>query len=150
MTNNRRQASRLFINKSFQTKVILMSSGVGLLVSVAYGLVFYTLIKDNYEILVDLSPMVEASRDVLRHELHQMMLFLIMGTVLFLVATVWFAIFLSHRTAGPLYQMKMVFEAVARGERGRRISVRSNDDFQDVAEAANRALDILEVGSGKP
>jgi methyl-accepting chemotaxis protein len=139
------------LNKRFQTKAILLSAGIGSVVAVAYSAAFYILMKDNYEILVDLSPMTESAKQLLHQELRQTVLLLVLGTLVFLLGTVTLALFVSHQAAGALYRMKTVFEQVAGGEFSKRIALRPGDDFKDVADAANRAIEALESrtrGSG--
>lgn len=64
-------------------------------------------------------------------------------TVFAAVLAAGLGLVLSHRTAGALYHFKRVFRDVQAGKRDARIHLRKHDDFQEVADEANAALDAL-------
>ena len=57
-------------------------------------------------------------------------------------------ILMTHRMAGPIYKFKMELKRIEQGEKPRRIGVRKGDEFQDVADALNGALDALGRNAG--
>jgi methyl-accepting chemotaxis protein len=50
---------------------------------------------------------------------------------------------MTHRMAGPIYSFKRELSRIEQGLPPRRIGVRKGDEFQDVADALNGALDAL-------
>lgn len=50
---------------------------------------------------------------------------------------------MTHRMAGPIYGFKKELRRIEEGHAPRRIGVRKRDEFGDVAEALNRALEAL-------
>ena len=62
-------------------------------------------------------------------------------SVLFAVGT---GLYFSHKMAGPVYRFKAELKRIEEGKRVREIVLRKGDDFQDVAESLNRALERLQ------
>jgi len=61
-------------------------------------------------------------------------------TFIFMVAN-----FLSHRIVGPVYAIKRSLESMGRGNfEEARLKLRSDDEFQDIAELVNSTVDRLE------
>jgi hypothetical protein len=62
--------------------------------------------------------------------------------------SVFFAIvvglYFSHKLAGPIYRFKLELQRIADGRERRIIQLRKGDDFQDVAEVLNRALEHVQ------
>ena len=50
-------------------------------------------------------------------------------------------LFFSHKLAGPIYRFKLELQRIVDGKDYRKVSLRDGDDFQDVADSLNRALD---------
>lgn len=59
------------------------------------------------------------------------------------------AIYLSHRIAGPIFNINRSLGEVARGNFSLRIRLRKTDELQDVASNINKVLDVLEEKSKK-
>lgn len=66
--------------------------------------------------------------------------------VLFGFAVALFGMFYSHRIAGPLYKLGMIFEGMSRGVLDNTIRLRKNDEALDVMEKLQKATRYL---SGK-
>lgn len=52
-------------------------------------------------------------------------------------------ILMTHRMAGPIHKFKTELARIEQGQAPRKIGVRKGDEFRDVAEALNGALDAL-------
>lgn len=100
--------------------------------------------RENYKVLVDLSPMEDDVKIQLYRELDQILGLVLLFSLAALLATALFGLVVSHRTAGPLYHMKRVFKAVRRGDSNMRVRLRALDDFRDVADEANAMIDTLQ------
>ncbi|MGH0030704.1 MAG: hypothetical protein ACQGVC_12995 [Myxococcota bacterium] len=55
---------------------------------------------------------------------------------------------MTHRMAGPIYKFKLELDRIREGHPPRHIGVRRGDEFADVAEALNGALDTLHTRAG--
>lgn len=140
---NQRKLKNFLINPKFQGKYIFWTTGTGLVLVAANSFLFYRFMKENYMILVDLSPMTDEAKTQLYYELHQLILILVVGSILFLIITSLIGVLFSHRVAGPLYKMKKTFEQITNGDKNLRIHLRPNDEFVDLAETCNKMLDSL-------
>lgn len=141
--NNRRQLKNILINPRYQLKYIFWLSATGLLLTVINCTIFYVFIKENYSILVELVPMPENVRNQLYSELFQIVGYLALVSFIFLLLVSALGLFLSHKTAGPLYHFKRVFTDIKSGRKDARIMLRPGDDFQDVAQSFNEMMNTL-------
>jgi methyl-accepting chemotaxis protein len=53
-------------------------------------------------------------------------------------------LYFSHKLAGPIYRFKLELQRIAEGRDRRTIRLRKGDDFHDVAEVLNRALEHVQ------
>ena len=53
-------------------------------------------------------------------------------------------LYFSHKLAGPIYRFKLELQRIADGRERRTIRLRKGDDFQDVADVLNRALEQVQ------
>lgn len=139
----KRSLRNLFINPRYQLRYVfwLGASGLGLIGM--YSLLFYRYVRENYAILVDLSPMNEEAKAQLYRELTEVIVRISAFSVVFLVLVTVVGIIYSHRTAGPMFQFKRVFDQIKSGDTSARIHLRPNDEFKDVAQAFNQMMDTL-------
>jgi len=114
----------------------------GLLISMNL-VVFYFYVKENYLLLVRMSPMDEEVKQQLFAELYHIFACLSGFSFLFIIVVSIIGIIISHRTAGPMYNFKQVFQKIQNGELKTRIQLRKHDEFQDVAIECNKMLDHL-------
>lgn len=141
--SSQRKFRNLLINPRYQVKYIFWTTFTGLFLIFINAMVFYVFIRENYRILVDMSPMEDEAKVQLYHELHQIVWLLGGFSVVFLVAVSIFGLVLSHRTAGPMYHFKRVFKAIRTGKHELRIRLRPKDDFADVAKECNEMIEYL-------
>ena len=132
------------INPRYQLKYMFWVSSTGLLFLLALNLAFYYYMRENYVILVELSPMEDAVKALLQKEMHQLVLIQFGVGLLFLGVISISGMFFSHRTAGPLYHFKRVFKEVAKGDVSIRIRLRRRDNLKDVAQCFNEMMDTIE------
>ena len=140
---HKRYLKNYIINPGYQFRYIfwLTSSGVVLVGINAW--IAYMYIRENYMMLVDLSPMTEEAKAQLYAELRHLILAIGSSSFLFLVVISVLGIVLSHRTAGPLYAFKRVFDEISKGNLNRRLKLRPGDEFQEVAESFNQMMDSV-------
>lgn len=142
-TNYKRSWRNFIINPAYQLRYVFWLSGSGLVLVALNGLTFYQHIKENYSILVELSPMTEESKAQLFHELNVIVFKIGSFSALFVLVVGIFGIIYSHRTVGPLYHFKRVFREIAAGNTALRVKLRKKDEFHDVAFEFNQMMDRL-------
>ena len=141
--SNRRKLKNYLINPTYQLKYIFWLALTGFVLFVFYAVNIYFHIKENYSILVELSPMTAEAKHQLYHELDSLIFKLGLGSMGFLVGVIFIGLVMSHRTAGPLYHFKRVFDSIKDGAMDSRIRLRPKDDFLDVAQSFNEMMDQL-------
>ncbi|MGK5082045.1 methyl-accepting chemotaxis protein [Bdellovibrionota bacterium FG-1] len=138
-----RKLRNLLINPRYQIRYVFWTSFTGLILIFSNALVFYAYIRENYKVLVDMSPMEDEAKAQLYRELHQILVLLGGFSCVFLVLVSIFGLVLSHRTAGPMFHFKRVFRDIRAGKHEARIHLRPKDDFGDVASECNEMIDYL-------
>ncbi len=141
---SQRKFSNFLINPKYQIKYVFWISSTGISLITINALIFYSFIKENYLILVDMSPMEDNVKVQLYHELNMILLYLGIFSVIFMCIVSAFGVILSHRTAGPMFHFKRVFKDIQQGKSDQRIRLRPKDDFKDVADECNRMIEFLQ------
>ncbi len=141
MSKKNRSIKSILINPKYQLRYIFWLTGTGLILVALNAGLFYSYVSEKYQILVDLSPMTDEVKAQLYTELNEVMVKLVGLSLLFLFLVGILGIVFSHRTAGPMYHFKRVFNAVKNGDKSQRVRLRPTDDFQDVAKAFNDMMD---------
>jgi len=140
---HKRYLKNYIINPAYQLRYIFWLTSSGLILVALNAWIAYSYIKENYLTLVDLSPMTDEAKDQLYSELRHLVLAISSSSLLFLILISVLGIFLSHKTAGPLYAFKRIFEEISQGETRKRLRLRPGDEFQDVAESFNKMMDSI-------
>ena len=143
MSAKNRNFKNILINPEYQIKYVFWVTTAGLSLIAANAFIVYHYIKENYKLLVELSPMDEASKAQLYQELNEILVKLGIVGFIFVVLTAIIGIRMSHRTAGPLYHFKRVFNEIKSGNTNARVRLRPKDDFKDVAESFNEMMDSI-------
>ena len=124
-----------FIDKKFQSNFILkfcalVAAAGALVMAVVYALAgsATTVSFVNYRVVV------QSTADFLLPVLIQT---LIVVSIVVSAATVIFALFVSHRIAGPAFRFKKVLKALASGDFCGECRIRKNDSLRDVADSIN-------------
>lgn len=144
MSQANRSIKNILINPAYQLKYVFWISIGGIILIACNALIFYSYIKENYAILVDLSPMDEASKVQLYQELNVILFKLGGVSLVFMFLATLLGIKVSHATAGPLYHFKRVFNEIKNGKTDARVRLRPGDDFKDVANAFNEMMDAVQ------
>jgi methyl-accepting chemotaxis protein len=144
--SHQRRWKNLLVNRAYQTKYIFWVTASGGLLVLLNAATFYFFIRENYSVLVELSPMTQDAKDVLYAELRQVLMILTVVAFLFLGLVSILGLILSHRTAGPMYHFRRIFNSIEAGDHAARVRLRPNDDFKEVAHAFNAMMDKLQSG----
>ena len=77
---------------------------------------------------------------------------LLFSTLLFMVISVIFGIFFTHRLAGPIYRISISLDRMIAGDFGFHIKLRRTDAFQHIASKLNTLMQVIDrkqAGSSK-
>ena len=143
MSAKNRSFKNFLINPAYQIKYIFWVSTAGITLIACNAIIFYSYIKENYSLLVDLSPMDDAAKHQLYSELNAILIKLGLVSFVFVILSALLGLKLSHSTAGPLYHFKRVFNEIKNGNKDARVRLRPGDDFKDVASAFNEMMDSV-------
>ena len=143
-SRSQRKIRNFLINSKFQLKYVFWTTSTGTVLILISSSVFYTYIRENYKILVDMSPMEDEAKVQLYKELHHILFWLGGFSLVFILVVGFLGIIVSHRTAGPMYHFKKVFMAIQSGDIQARVHLRPHDEFQDVAAECNKMIDLLQ------
>ena len=141
--NRQRKIKNFWINPKFQKKYVWWISLTGMGLSATNSAVFYFFTRENYSLLVDLSPMTDEAKVQLYQELWQILGYLIAGNLAFMAMVTLLGIVLSHKTAGPMFNLVKTCQKIRDGVFDLRVRFRPGDDFQEVALAVNEMLDAV-------
>ena len=144
---NHRRFSNFLINPRFQFKYALIIMAVGVIFTVAFAFAFREYVKVNYEVLTH-TAVSEELGPLYFQELRSFTQSAVILSLAFLAVLVLWAFFVTHRTAGPMYHFKRVFNAIGSGAVNERIRLRPHDEFRDVAASFNRMMDELAKKAG--
>ena len=138
-----RSLKNLILFPRYQFRIVFLTVLASFFLTCLHSLVFYLFTRENYKILVDLSPMEENVKQQLYYELQQI-IFILTGVSFFsILLFALLALYISHKTAGPLYRLKLEFMNVCLGKRPSKIFLREGDDFQEVMNDFNQMVDHL-------
>lgn len=139
----RRKLRNFWINNQYQGRYVLSLIGSSLLALILFAAVFFFFTKENYEVLVELSPMTPEVYNELQSELVSIAFYIGLTGIFFLILVSIIGVVFSHRAAGPLFNIQSVCKRIQNGDLNARIKLRPSDDFQDVAMHLNAALDCV-------
>lgn len=143
MLSKRRKLRNFWINSVYQGRYVLSLIFSSVIALLCFGVVFYLFTVENYEVLIELSPLTSEAYDELKRELALIAVYLSIVGVVFILLVTAIGIVFSHRAAGPLYNIQAVSKRIQSGEPNARIRLRPSDDFQEVANHLNAAFDCM-------
>ncbi len=141
--NKRRKLRNYWLIPSYQGRYVGFLVASCFAAMAGYGLVFYRFIRENYDTIVELSPITDDSKFLLYSELNSIIMYLTVLSFVFLLVITVIGIVFSHKVAGPMFKIRSICHAINNGNLGRRIALRPGDDFREVVAELNRALNTL-------
>lgn len=139
---------RYIINKRYQFGMSV------LLVAVIFVVIFLSILATHYFVISSIVNVayqkgeVPTGRDLLIASIKPVT---IIVPIIFIVLAfiVIYVIYLSHRTAGPLYKLKQAMDQVGEGDLSAKLKFRKHDEIHDVAESFNKMVKNLRERFGK-
>ena len=131
----KRRRKKYFIEPEFQRRYIAIIVLVSFILS-SIMISFVLLVFTNKTMLAKMLEMFDV-------EVPYQLFFpsLIVAAAIGLIIVGILALFISHRIAGPLYRLKREIREIGEGDFSKVITLRKNDEFQDLAEVLNDALE---------
>jgi methyl-accepting chemotaxis protein len=135
-----------WLNPDFQRRYSLYLLGIVFSVSAVLLTCFWYFADRMLLALIESQVVSEqmAIQFFARH-VEQLILTLSIAVVVYVVVLLVVATLLTSRIVGPLFALKRGMESLANGDwESARVRLRENDEFQDVAEAFNKAIDKIQ------
>ena len=136
--------SILLINKRFQVRFAFYVCSWLFALSLVYPSIIYSLFDYFFRYVAHdpNSPGLERLKSV-RQDL---LFWLVVLHLVFMLITFLVSIFISHRIAGPLYKLRMKMDQAKEGDRGE-LQFRKFDHFPELAESYNGLLSQFKDGA---
>jgi len=143
-----KRKKRYVIEKDFQYRFTLKLCLVGGGLLITYGGLVLYMIRLNYEMLIH-NALIQMPDVVsgLQHEFRLLSLLLVAVLVLVIAFLFGLGLLLTHQIAGPLLALQARLKDIANGKKGVRLRLRRGDEFQNIANAFNNAMDHIEQKS---
>lgn len=124
------------INPGFQYKFSLILCSVVFIGSLIYPLTIY----DLFEKIISLQP---GKIEELESNRNQLIYILGLIQLSYLGIIFVSAIFLSHKTAGPMFKLQNFLSDLRNNKEFQPISFRSGDNFQEIADEVNLTIEFF-------
>lgn len=119
----------------------------GMLFAVASFSLLFNYIQKSYAFLTHNVVLPESVQNQLLSDLHGVLIRVGFFAAIFIILTMMLGLFMSHKTAGPLYQLARVIIEIRGGKRDARIRFRPDDDYKELGLLFNQMMDEI---SGSP
>lgn len=142
MTENRsgrkqRKLRNVFINTTFQAKIILLIAGIVLMQAILTTGYFCSTFDQFFQspvALVDINSEFIEAAEALKLEIFVGFMIANAG---FLIFALLIGVYFSHKLAGPNYAIKRAITNLLDGVDQHKIHLRKGDEFHDLAERIN-------------
>lgn len=105
-------------------------------------------IYETYNRLIVQTTNTELAQTLL-HSKSDVLQLLILFQLIFVALVFVICIFQSHKIAGPLYKLKEYLQSIKEGQSQGKLSFRKGDNFQELAEYYNLAIDAINRSTAK-
>ncbi|MBC7540636.1 MAG: methyl-accepting chemotaxis protein [Bacteriovorax sp.] len=140
-SRNNRKFKNYLILPQFQLKFVftLVATNIFIAMAILSSIYFFFI---NSSTLFGVFQYMKSDTSInFRNELSHFLIILGCLSVLFIILISIVALIISHRTAGPIYQFKITYDKISKGNFEERLHFRPNDDFQDVALSFIQMMD---------
>ncbi len=140
----KRKMMNYLLQPYLQSKIGVFSNGLALLFTASVIAILYFHLRDLVEEVVLLTDAREEVYKLFERELRGVKIWLLFGSILFLLSNVIMSIYQTHRFIGPTVAFRRHIRDLANGDYSRRVTIRNGDAFNEVAYELNRLAHILE------
>ncbi len=106
---------------------------------------FYSNFYKFYDLVLELTDLREEVTQILNSYLEDMIVWTVLGTLVYFVLMVTMSIFYTHRLVGPTYAFRRHIRELVKGNYKSRVSLRKSDAFSHIAEELNELAATLET-----
>jgi methyl-accepting chemotaxis protein len=139
---NRRNRVKLVLDKDFQYRFTLTLCLMATLIFAIFMGMTLFFNKLSYETLTEAAIVrMPDAVDQLKWEFRMISYSLVLALFVFTIVLFFTSLYLSRKIVGPLYALKRRLQEIALGREGVRLRLRLDDEFQDLAEVFNLAVD---------
>lgn len=124
------------INKPFQLKFSLIVTSIVLITTTIYPFIIY----DFFNILT--LQKTQIPQNIIAAQKEMIFYLILIQAVVALLVFIFF-IFVGHKIAGPIYQLKKHLRSIKEGNPITPLSFRSGDYFNDLAEEVTQFIDVI-------
>ncbi len=136
-----RKKSALMVFPHFQMKLVGLALAASLGTVMILGVGFYFLVFMPFNRVLERSGTNSETQIQLMSNLSDSFWFLFFLGVAFSVMMLIFSLVLSHRVAGPIYQINKALDAFFSGDGHSRVVFRRGDEFVFLSDKVNRLMD---------
>lgn len=129
------------VDPKFQLKFAFFVTSLVFACSLIYPLVIYEVYSGFIEIAKE-KGLVTTSEN-LKIAKNTLLQLLVLFQLIFTVVVFIICIFQGHKIAGPLFKLKKFLRAIREGNSQDRLFFRKGDNFKDVAEEYNLAMEVI-------
>ena len=122
------------VKKGFQLRFMTTIIIAMLLIALVTGLSIY------YAVMQTLTTQFHGENLALIK--HAITYKLFVRSLLLIFAIAILSVFISHRTAGPIYKFEQIIQALVKGKDVQEIKLRKRDEFYELASAINKLIQI--------
>ena len=133
---------KYLINKQYQYSHLV------LLLSIIFIAIFICIIATHYFLLLsivsatDKTGIPPTGLELIKISIKPLIIIIPIIFIILVFAFIYI-IFISHRTAGPMYHLIKAMEKVEKGDLSVKIKFRKNDEIHDVAKSFNKMVEGL-------
>ena len=142
--NYQRSKKNLWLNPSFQGRMMGLIILVGFVCAVFNGYLYYDYVDDSYKFILKYSSLSQELIDQRHRDLLVFGMALGGASLLITFVIAAWALVITHRAAGAVYHVRKVIEEVRAGNPAARVHLRQKDEFKELADSLNRMLDELQ------
>lgn len=128
---------------NYQLKFILFIMATNLFIAIFIVLSLYAYIVNSPIFVEFLQYMKSDANFTFYEELKSLYSFFMILTLVFVFFIGLAAVFLSHKTAGPLYRFNLIFNQISKDNLEPRVKLRPDDELQDIAQTFNKMMDRI-------
>jgi len=141
---NKRKLANFIIDRELQSKFVFWMTFTGIFLIFLLCAIVYYYTSENYDLLIEMSPMQDVVKEQLKVELQAIIFKMIFAGIGFLVLVSLLGVVISHRIAGPVYRMrKLISEIVDDGVDHEKITLRPGDELWPLADDISRLMIYL-------
>lgn len=135
MKKNRRK--KYFLSRSIQPRLLLGIAILVLISAIISGGLFYLLTNK------ELSTEYYKAHSTLRYVMQNLLPWLLLINMLAITVVLFFALFYTHRIAGPLYHIQEDIRKIAQGNLTTKIKTRRKDQLKELEAEINKMTERL-------